>query len=172
MMELKGKRGNMSYDDIKKLLEENNQEQLLKYYNELSDTQKANLLDQISKLDFSLIDLIKNKDHCGDKGVITPLDDAVSIKDIEENREKFTAVGADAIKKGKVAALLLAGGMGTRLGSDKPKGMYNIGETKDVYIFEMLIRNLMDVVNETGAWVPLYVMTSEKNNDDTINFFK
>ena len=63
MMELKGKRGNMSYDDIKKLLEENNQEQLLKYYNELSDTQKANLLDQISKLDFSLIDLIKNKSY-------------------------------------------------------------------------------------------------------------
>ena len=61
MMELKRKRGNMSYDDIKKLLEENNQEQLLKYYDELNDTQKANLLDQISKLDFSLIDLIKNK---------------------------------------------------------------------------------------------------------------
>ena len=68
MMELKGKRGNMSYDDIKKLLEENNQEQLLKYYDELNDTQKANLLDQISKLDFSLIDLIKNKEHSGDKG--------------------------------------------------------------------------------------------------------
>ena len=68
-MELKGKRGNMSYDDIKKLLEENNQEQLLKYYDELNDTQKANLLDQISKLDFSLIDLIKNKKHSGDKGV-------------------------------------------------------------------------------------------------------
>ena len=99
MMELKGKRGNMSYDDIKKLLEENNQEHLLKYYDELNDTQKANLLDQISKLDFSLIDLIKNKEHSGDKGVITPLDDAVSIKNIEENREKFTAVGADAIKK-------------------------------------------------------------------------
>ena len=65
-MELKRKRGNMSYDDIKKLLEENNQEQLLKYYDELNDTQKANLLDQISKLDFSLIDLIKNKEHSGD----------------------------------------------------------------------------------------------------------
>ena len=44
MMELKGKRGNMSYDDIKKLLEENNQEQLLKYYNELSDTQKCKFI--------------------------------------------------------------------------------------------------------------------------------
>ncbi len=107
-----------------------------------------------------------------EKGVITPLDDAVSIKDIEENKEKYTAIGVGAIKQGKVAALLLAGGMGTRLGSDKPKGMYNIGETKDVYIFEMLIRNLLDVVNQTGAWVPLYIMTSEKNNDDTVNFFK
>ena len=37
----------------------------------------------------------------------------------------------------------MAGGMGTRLGSDAPKGMYNIGITKDVYIFERLICNLM-----------------------------
>ena len=70
---------------------------------------------------------------------------------------KRQAIGTEAIKEGKVAALLLAGGMGTRLGSDKPKGMYNIGLTRDVYIFEMLIKNLMDVVNQTGAWVPLYI---------------
>ncbi len=38
--------------------------------------------------------------------------------------------------------------------------------------FEMLIKNLMDVVNQTGAWVPLYIMTSEKNNDDTVKFFE
>ena len=50
--------------------------------------------------------------------------------------------------------------------------MYNIGLTRDVYIFEMLIKNLMDVVNQTGAWVPLYIMTSEKNNDDTVKFFE
>ena len=84
----------------------------------------------------------------------------MSVADTERNREEYTNVGIDAIRQGKVAALLLAGGQGTRLGSDKPKGMYNIGITKDVYIFEMIVRNLMDVVNQTGTWIPLYVMTS------------
>lgn len=162
----------MSYEQAKSLLEKYGQTQLLKYYDELNDSQKESLLKQISEIDFGLLDLVKDGESVSEKGVITPLDDAVSIKDIEENKEKYTAIGVDAIKQGKVAALLLAGGMGTRLGSDKPKGMYNIGETKDVYIFEMLIRNLLDVVNQTGAWVPLYIMTSEKNNDDTVNFFK
>ncbi len=162
----------MSYEQAKSLLEKYGQTQLLKYYDELNDSQKESLLKQISEIDFGLLDLVKDGESVSEKGVITPLDDAVSIKDIEENKEKYTAIGVGAIKQGKVAALLLAGGMGTRLGSDKPKGMYNIGETKEVYIFEMLIRNSLDVVNQTGAWVPLYIMTSEKNNDDTVNFFK
>ncbi len=142
----------MSYEQAKSLLEKYGQTQLLKYYDELNDSQKESLLKQISEIDFGLLDLVKDGESVSEKGVITPLDDAVSIKDIEENKEKYTAIGVDAIKQGKVAALLLAGGMGTRLGSDKPKGMYNIGETKEVYIFEMLIRNLLDVVNQTGAW--------------------
>ena len=68
--------------------------------------------------------------------------------------------------------MLLAGGMGTRLGSDDPKGMYNIGITKNVYIFERLIGNLMDVVNQTGSYIHLFVMTSEKNHDKTVDFFE
>lgn len=162
----------MNYEQVKELLEKNEQTQLLKYYDELDESGKASLLRQISEIDFELLDLIKDGEVQSEKGVITPLDDAVSIQDIEKNKEKYTAIGVEAIKQGKVAALLLAGGMGTRLGSDKPKGMYNIGETKDVFIFEMLIKNLMDVVDQTGAWVPLYIMTSEKNNDDTIQFFQ
>lgn len=161
----------MNYSEAKEILGKYDQEQLLKYYDELEDDQKISLLNQIEGIDFELLNLIKDNEEAK-KGVITPLDDAVSIDDIEKNREKYTNIGVSAIREGKVAALLLAGGMGTRLGSDKPKGMYNIGLTKDLYIFEMLINNLMDVVNQTGAWVPLYIMTSEKNNDDTIQFFE
>lgn len=60
--------------------------------------------------------------------------------------------------------------MGTRLGSDDPKGMYNIGITKDVYIFERLICNLLEVVKEADAWVHLFVMTSDKNHEATVKF--
>ncbi|MBP5773086.1 MAG: UDPGP type 1 family protein [Eubacterium sp.] len=162
----------MNYNEAKELLEKNNQSHLLEYFDELNDDQKENLLKQISEIDFDLIKLIESADTPDERGVITPLDAEVSIKEIEENADKFRAKGIEAIKEGKVAALLLAGGMGTRLGSDKPKGMYNIGETKDVFIFEMLIRNLMDVVDEVGVWVPLYIMTSEKNDKDTREFFE
>ena len=162
----------MNYNEAKELLEKNNQSHLLEYFDELNDDQKEHLLEQISEIDFDLIKLIENADAPDERGVITPLDAEVSIKEIEENADKFRAKGIEAIKEGKVAALLLAGGMGTRLGSDKPKGMYNIGETKDVFIFEMLIRNLMDVVDEVGVWVPLYIMTSEKNDKDTREFFE
>lgn len=162
----------MNLQETKVKLEKYGQTQLLKYYDELDEKQQESLLKQIDGIDFDLLKLLENNEEEVQKGVITPSDDAVSIADIEQNREKYEAIGTEAIKEGKVAALLLAGGMGTRLGSDKPKGMYNIGLTKDVYIFEMLIRNLMDVVNKTGVWVPLYIMTSEKNNDDTINFFE
>lgn len=162
----------MNLQETKAKLEKYNQSQLLNYYDELDENQRQSLLKQIDEIDFDLLKLIEDGGKETEKGVITPLDDAVSIADIEANKDKYTAIGTEAIKEGKVAALLLAGGMGTRLGSDKPKGMYNIGLTRDVYIFEMLIKNLMDVVNQTGAWVPLYIMTSEKNNDDTVKFFE
>jgi len=60
--------------------------------------------------------------------------------------------------------------MGTRLGSDDPKGMYNVGLTRELYIFECLINNLMDVVKQAGEYVHLFVMTSEKNHEKTVKF--
>ena len=50
--------------------------------------------------------------------------------------------------------------------------MYNIGVTKELYIFEQLVENLKKVTNEAGAYVPLYVMTSDKNDEQTRAFFE
>ena len=158
-------------EKIKEILEKNNQEQLLKFVDELSDNEKNELLQQISEIDFSLLDLLKDENKQAKKGVITPILDVARLTDIEANSDKYKEAGLEIIRQGKAAAVLLAGGMGTRLGSDKPKGMYNIGITKDVYIFEMIIRNLLDVVKEAGNYVHLFVMTSEKNHEDTTGFF-
>ena len=161
----------MNKQEIMAKLEQVGQTQLLKYYDELTPEQQEGLLKQISEIDFSLIDLVKDGVKESEKGVITPVTEAVGPAEIAAKQAEFDALGIEAIRQHKVAALLLAGGMGTRLGSDKPKGMYNIGITKEVFIFERLIANLMDVVNKAGEWVPLYIMTSEKNDKDTREFF-
>ena len=162
----------MNFNETKELLKKYDQEQLLEFYDELDENDRKNLIAQIEKIDFSLLKLLEKEDKSVVKGKITPLLGAVKTGDIEKNREEYYAIGKDAIQHTKVAAVLLAGGQGTRLGSDKPKGMYNIGLTKDVYIFEMIIRNLLDVVKDTGCMIPLFIMTSEKNNNDTIEFLE
>ncbi|MCR5623989.1 MAG: UDPGP type 1 family protein [Lachnospiraceae bacterium] len=161
----------MNREEAIKKLEKYEQNHILKFFDELNEEEKEELLKQIDETDFSIIDTLKNKNAKNKKGEYSPLR-AMQISEIEENKEKFHEAGVKAIKEGKTAALLLAGGMGTRLGSDNPKGMYNIGLTKDVYIFQRIIENLLDVVNETGFHIRLFIMTSEKNHEATVNFLK
>ena len=159
----------MTFEAAKQKCEIYGQSHVLKYYEELSATGQEALLAQIEETDMSILEKCKNMEELAKKGEISPLA-AMELDEIEANRESFTATGIKAIQEGKIAAVLLAGGMGTRLGSDDPKGMYNIGETKDLYIFECLVNNLMDVVKQAGTWIHFFIMTSDKNNDATIKF--
>ena len=156
----------MNLEEAKLKLSKYGQEQILRYYDELSDDEKVALLEQIDKIDMEVLSAIEHKSELVKKGEITPLG-AMELDEIEADYDTFKNTGVEAIKAGKVGAILLAGGMGTRLGSDNPKGMYNVGVNKELYIFECLINNLMDVVKETGTYIHLFVMTSEKNNDAT-----
>ena len=160
----------MNYSEALQKLESCGQEHLLKYYEELSDTEKTALLEQIELTDFAVIEQGKSGESIK-KGVISPLE-SLELDAINTNKEEYSNMGIEAIKAGKVAAVLLAGGMGTRLGSDDPKGMYNIGKTKDVYIFQRIVENLMDVVKVVEKDIYLFVMTSDKNHTKTVNFFK
>lgn len=160
----------MNYNETLEMLKKHGQEQLLRYYDELSDESKASLLAQIGQIDWSLLSLLDRKEMKIDKGELSPLG-ALEIDEINARRDEFEKVGSEALKAEKVGAVLLAGGQGTRLGFDGPKGTFPIGVTRELYIFECLINNLMDVVKRVGAWVPLYIMTSEKNNEATVKFF-
>lgn len=162
----------MNYNEAREKLEKYGQLHVLKYYDELNDTEKKDLLDQIEDTDFSILDNCKNLGMSANRGVFEPLA-ALQVPEIEKRSEEFRQIGVKTLKEGKVAAVLLAGGMGTRLGSDNPKGMYDIGITKPVYIFQRLIENLMDTVKAAeGTYLRLFIMTSEKNNDATIKFLK
>ena len=161
----------MRFEEAKQKCEKAGQGHLLAYFDELTGEEQVNLLDQIEKMDITLLDLLKKDSKEVEKGVLEPLG-AVTLEEIQQEKEEYLQLGTKAIQTGKVGAVLLAGGQGTRLGLDKPKGMLNVGVNKELYLFEQLIHNLMQVVDQTGAWVPLFVMTSEKNNEDTVQFFK
>lgn len=158
----------MNYNAAMEKLKKYGQEHVLKYYDELSDEQRNTLIEQIDRTDFTVIGQAA---EMGKRGTIAPIK-AMTIPEIAMGRERFEHIGMEAIKAGKLGAVLLAGGMGTRLGSDAPKGMYDIGISKPVYIFQRLIENLMKVVEKAGNYIQLFVMTSEKNHDATVGFFK
>ena len=158
----------MNYNTAMEKLKKYGQEHVLKYYDELPDEQRNTLIEQIDRTDFTVIG---QAEETGKRGIIAPIK-AMTIPEISMGRERFERIGMEAVKAGKLGAVLLAGGMGTRLGSDAPKGMYDIGISKPVYIFQRLIENLMKVVEKAGNYIQLFVMTSEKNHDATVGFFK
>lgn len=161
----------MTLQDAREKLNKVSQEHVLQYYDELNAEEQAELLQQIADTDFSVLSGIhKSNEETVKQATVSPIR-ALQLPEIEENRESYTETGLDAIRSGKVAAVLLAGGMGTRLGSDNPKGMYDIGITKPLYIFERIVRNLLDVVESADTWVHLFIMTSDKNHEATTSFF-
>ena len=155
---------------IEEKLKKYNQEHILKFENELTPIQKEKLYNQIEELNFEYLDELNKKEEKQDS-VITPIK-ALTLPEIEKNKQLFKEIGIKALQNHEVGALILSGGMGTRLGSNKPKGMYNIGKTKNVYIFQRLFENIFDVIKETGKYIPVFIMSSKSNHNDIVNFLK
>ena len=107
----------MNFEEAKLKLEKYGQSHVLDYYDELTPEQKEALLTQIDETDLSVIRYAANPHGNQERGKISPLG-AMEIPEIEKNRERFEKAGLEALRAGKIGAVLLAGGMGTRLGSD------------------------------------------------------
>lgn len=154
-----------------KIYEDTKQCYIQKALENCNPEEKEALKKKLEAIDWSVLKQIEEKETVNERGVFAPLD-AVEVSEIEARKDEFKEVGLKAIREGKVGAVLLAGGQGTRLGLDRPKGTLNIGIHRDLYLFEQLFRNLMDVTDEAGAYVPMYIMTSNINNKDTVEFFE
>ena len=150
-----------------KIWEDDNQKYIKAMMEKNTTEQNEKLTKRLEEIDFSVLEHIERKETVNERGVFAPLD-AVEVSEIEARGAEFKELGLKAIREGKVGAVLLAGGQGTRLGLDRPKGTLNIGVAKELYLFEQL----MDVTDEAGVYVPLYIMTSNINNADTTAFFE
>ena len=161
--------------DIKSKLKKYHQEHLLIKYNELSDEDKEKLLNQIDEIDFDLMKrLYKQAQHPVDLGQVTiePIEHVDKSKLTTNERNNYEKKGIEAIKYGKLAAVTMAGGQGTRLGHSGPKGTYIFDKATNKSIFEALCDTLKEAWKKYDTIIPWYIMTSKQNNDATIRFFR
>lgn len=163
------------YLAAKQKLEQYHQEHLLNFFEKLSEKEKVKLLNDILTIDFNqmqdLFELTK-KGEIFKNSKIEPISYIEKAKISEEDRKKYIQIGEEVIRSGKYAVVTMAGGQGTRLGHDGPKGTFDIGLASHKSIFEILCEKLKEARETYQVDIPWYIMTSEENNDDTKNFFE
>ena len=159
----------MEHVSLKSILSANGQTHLLPYVENMTQQEVIDFESEIQKIDFP--SLYALTEQPSSRGTISPIE-AYTLKKRESEREENIRIGIEVLKSGKLAALMLAGGQGTRLGSDRPKGCYNIGLTRDYYLFQAHVEKIVVTRNKYGVTVPLYIMTSDKNHTDTVAFFE
>ena len=161
-------------EEAKAILKKYGQEHLLNHYDKLDEKHKRELLDQINNINFELINsLYKNtkKELKKQEDEITPIEYLDKYK-LYDDYKYYENIGKKAIKEGKLAAVTMAGGQGTRLGHDGPKGTYDIGLDSHKSLFELLADNLKEEGKKYGVVIPWFIMTSKENNKATIDFFE
>lgn len=163
----------MNLTQAKEILTQHSQEHILSFWNELDDKQKSELLSQIENIDFDLLDRLYSMAlTSSDK----KLQDISPIKAIKKgdiaNVDYMTGVGENCIKEGKLAFVTMAGGQGTRLGFNGPKGAYILDTKLNKSLFELLCDTLKKARQKYLVTIPWYIMTSRENNKQTIEFFE
>ncbi len=168
-----------TYEIVKQKLTEIGQGHLLDFYDGLSDQNKADLLDQISRLDLARIpDWVNNYvKNAHSMEIPAEFDPAPSHPPTpaagdEEEYAKAKKLGENILSEGKVAAFVVAGGQGTRLGFDGPKGDFPVSPIKNKTLFQIFGEMILAASKKYGATLPWYVMTSPLNNAATVESFE
>ena len=164
----------MNLAEAKKRLAACGQEHVLEYWKGLSKAERSALLAQVAAID------PKSVKACAAAlkgGVAAAVDTsrglAPKVAELKGAAlARAAAAGERELKAGRVAALLVAGGQGSRLGYDGPKGCYSIGPVTGAPLFHFHARKILARSRRYGRPIPFYVMTSEANNAATVECFR
>ena len=169
-----------TFENIKSLLKRHHQDHLLTFWAELNTAQKQNLLAQIEELDFSKIDywvanFVKKSVSAKIAAKFAPARSYSPHPANAEQKRKYdkaVELGKQLIREGKVAGLVVAGGQGTRLGFDGPKGDFPISPVKNKTLFQIFAETIAAVSRKYRTVCPWYIMTSSLNYAQTVEIFR
>ncbi|MCA9123371.1 MAG: UDPGP type 1 family protein [Planctomycetaceae bacterium] len=166
----------MKHDELAARLETFGQQHVLAFWEQLDATQRKQLSNQVEAIDFELLSqLVQGSDAAPDWAALAakaepPRAIRIESSDNEFSQEEATARGEQSLREGQLGLILVAGGQGTRLGFDHPKGMFPLGPVSNRTLFQILIERLRAVARRYGASIPLYLMTSPATHEETISF--
>ncbi len=176
------------FEDIKNSLKKRGQSHVLTFWEQLNTTQRQNLLAQIELLDLPKID------NWVAKYIKKPISAKICDQSFDLARDRFTPaesyspepadqakkrkydtatkLGKELIRQSKIAAFVVAGGQGTRLGFDGPKGNFPISPVKNKTLFQIFAETITAVSQKYQAVCPWYVMASPLNYAETVEIFR
>src|SRR5579884_2365262 len=158
--------------ELQRKLQQYRQEHVLSWWGRLDDNERRVLIDQLSSIDLDrLSQLYAGREHtykAPDSSRIKPL--YIVPADAPDNAA-MRAVGEEALRRGEVAALVVAGGQGSRLGFEHAKGMFPIGPISRKSLFQIHAEKVLALGRRYGKQLPFLIMTSPATDAETRSFF-
>jgi UDP-N-acetylglucosamine/UDP-N-acetylgalactosamine diphosphorylase len=161
-------------------LNQHGQSHLLRWWEELDDDRRGSLTAEVASIDFEQLDRLIAELVRDDVATAPPPEKVRPIEVVRLPqtdgervvRRRVGGVGADALTAGEVGVVLVAGGSGTRLGFDGPKGTFPIGPVSSSTLFQIHAEKIIALGRRHGRAIPLYIMTSPENHRATLDFFE
>lgn len=169
----------MTAEELLIFLEEYNQRHVLDHYDRLSSDKRADFLAGLASLDLGLAFRLHRKfseEKRSDPSLVdiqpAPIIPVPRTSEEKERRRKAYLLGESLIRRNEVAVLIVAGGQGTRLGFSGPKGKFPLSPVKHKPLFQLFAESLRALSLHYRATIPLLIMTSRENQDETREFFE
>jgi UDP-N-acetylglucosamine/UDP-N-acetylgalactosamine diphosphorylase len=168
--------GSNAKDDLLALLRPIGQEHLVAFWDVLNAAQREKLSSQIVAIDFPrlLSSFTSSRAKEDWAGLARRADGPPAVR-LGRSGERDSAklareTGEEALREGRIGVVLVAGGQGTRLGFDHPKGLYAIGPLSDASLFQILLEKVLATGRRYGVSIPLYVMSSPATHEETVAY--
>ncbi|WP_457565897.1 UTP--glucose-1-phosphate uridylyltransferase [Caldithrix abyssi] len=153
---------------------EHGQGHVFRFWDELNDGQRKSLIEQLSRINWLQMEELIQRALNPAKKIEHTLEPApvISIKERATYDARAIPIGEEALRAGKVGVCLVAGGQGSRLGFDGPKGCFPITPVKNKTLFQLHAEKIKAMSLKYGVDLPWYIMTSQTNHQPTIDFFE
>ncbi len=159
-------------DTLVQRLKSFQQDHVLEHAENLPPNARADFVRQLEAIDFAELDRLYREQH--QASALPELHQVAPLPRTRIDSEKasnYEGQGEAAFSAGKVAFLVVAGGQGTRLGFDRPKGLFEIGPVSEKSLFQIHCEKILALSRRHGQPLPLLVMTSDATDEETRSYF-